>query len=318
MNNTLNFYSHNTPGRLITLCGLDGCGKSTMLRKLDEYLTGKGYETFLTKQPTDFVRKSAIFRTYMDSPVHDNYDYRSLSLLAASDRVQHTNRVILPELKEGKIVISDRYFYSCLGNLRARGYENDVWIYDVASSIAKPDLAIFLDLPVETAVERVRSRSAEKERYIDMDLQYKLRDQYRKIAEENGCLIVPSDVDEKKTWAKIRKAVDKLFEKEDHGRRKDKRDSQKKAQKGKQANPDHSTRRTVLNILSDLTGKASISESTSLDQLGLDSLDMVTMLVSIEDQLGIELAPEDMNPFDLKTVQDVMALAEKYKVGDCE
>jgi dTMP kinase len=296
MNRTLNFYEHKKPGKLITFCGLDGCGKSTMLRKLWSYLDEQGYELTLTKQPTDFVRQSAIFRTYMDSPVHDNYDYRSLSLLAASDRVQHTNRVIIPELEEGKIVLSDRYFYSCLANLRARGYDDDQWIYDVASSIAKPDLAIFLDTSVETAVARVRNRSAEKERYIDMDLQYKLKEQYRIIAEENNCLLVSSELGEDETFTIIKEAVDKLFAK---------------------AEDKIPARQMVQDLLCELSGQESVSEeATLLGDLGLDSLDMVTMLVTIEDKLNVELLPEDMNPFDLQTVGDVMLLAEKYEAGD--
>lgn len=296
MNRTLNFYEHNKPGKLITFCGLDGCGKSTMLRRLWSYLDQQGYELTLTKQPTDFVRQSAIFRTYMDSPVHDNYDYRSLSLLAASDRVQHTNRVILPELEAGKIVLSDRYFYSCLANLRARGYKDDQWIYDVASFIAKPDLAIFLDISVETAVTRVRNRSEEKERFIDMDLQHKLREQYRMIAEENNCLLVSSEMGEEETWAVIKEAVDKLFA----------------ANKNKV-----SARQMVQDLLCKLSQQESVTkEATLLGDLGLDSLDMVTMLVTIEDQLGAELRPEDMNPFDLQTVGDVIALAEKYEAGE--
>lgn len=296
MNRTLNFYEHKKPGKLITFCGLDGCGKSTMLRRLWQYLSEQGRELTVTKQPTDFVRRSAIFRTYMDSPVHDNYDYRSLSLLAASDRVQHTNRVILPELEEGKIVLSDRYFYSCLANLRARGYENDRWIYDVASFIAKPDLAIFLDTSVETAVARVRNRSEEKERFIDMDLQHKLREQYRMIAEENNCLLVSSEMSEEETWMAIKEAVDKLFA----------------------ADEDKiPARQMVQDLLCKLSQQENVTEeATLLGDLGLDSLDMVTMLVTIEDTLGVELRPEDMNPFDLQTVGDVIALAEKYEAGE--
>lgn len=297
MNRTLNFTEHNTPGKLITFCGLDGCGKSTMLRYLEAYLSEKGQELFITKQPTDFVRKSAIFRTYMDSPVHDDYDYRSLSLLAASDRVQHTNRTILPALQDGKTVLSDRYFYSCLANLRARGYENDEWIYDVASSIVRPDLAVFLDTSVETAVARVRNRSAEKERYIDMDLQFKLRDQYRKIAEENGGLIISTEANEEESWSTIRQAVDRLFEKKNA------------------VNSD--ARREVIKLLCELSGRETVKdEDTLIGTLGLDSLDMVTMLISVEDTLGRELAPEDMNPFDLQTVGDVIALANRYRAGD--
>ena len=117
----LNMRQNEKKGWLITFCGLDGCGKTTMINRLTADLEND-YAVFLTKQPTDFVRKSDIFRTYMDCPDHDAYDYRSLSLLAASDRLQHVNKVIGPALEEGKIVLSDRYFYSCLANLRARGF----------------------------------------------------------------------------------------------------------------------------------------------------------------------------------------------------
>ena len=128
---SLNMRPNTTSGFLFTFCGLDGCGKTTMIKRIKEYLE-KEYSVFLTKQPTNAVRESDIFRTYMDNPNHDAYDYRSLSLLAASDRVQHTNKVILPRIEAGEIVISDRYFYYCLANLRARGYEKDKWIYEVA------------------------------------------------------------------------------------------------------------------------------------------------------------------------------------------
>ena len=103
----LNMRQNEKKGWLITFCGLDGCGKTTMINRLTADLEND-YAVFLTKQPTDFVRKSDIFRTYMDCPDHDAYDYRSLSLLAASDRLQHVNKVIGPALEEGKIVLSDR------------------------------------------------------------------------------------------------------------------------------------------------------------------------------------------------------------------
>jgi dTMP kinase len=200
---------NETNGILITFCGLDGCGKTTMIKKLMWDLDRDN--VFLTKQPTDFVRNSDIFRTYMDNPDHDAYDYRSLSLLAASDRVQHVNKVIQPELEKGKVVISDRYIYSCLANLRARGYESDKWLYEISESIIKPDVAFFFDLPVETAVSRVRSRENEKDRYIDMELQYRLREEYIKICKANGGILVPSDIARKDTYAFVKDAVEKVI-----------------------------------------------------------------------------------------------------------
>ena len=201
---------NTTKGKLITFCGLDGCGKTTMINKLVAELQ-KEHTVFQTKQPTDFVRNSDIFRTYMDFPDHSKYDYRSLSLLAASDRVQHTNRVIAEHLEQGNIVISDRYFYSCLANLIARGYENDRWIYEIAESIIMPDIAFFLDVPVETAVKRVRERPNEKERYVDIKLQYKLRDEYRTICEANGCVLISSLQPINDTYKIIKQTTERIL-----------------------------------------------------------------------------------------------------------
>ena len=195
-------------GNLISFCGLDGCGKTTMISKLNSYFKEKNTELKNTKQPTGFVRESEIFRTFMDCPDHEAFEYRSLSLLAASDRVQHTNKIVVPWLREGYTVISDRYFYSCIANLHARGYEDDQWIYEVAKWIIKPDFAFFLDVPVELAIERVRKREYEKERYIDIDLQYKLRDLYLKIAEMNNGIIISTEVSEEETFKKIKEELE--------------------------------------------------------------------------------------------------------------
>lgn len=203
----LDMRQHETSGLLITFCGLDGCGKSTQIRRLMEWLEDMDIPVRLTKQPTDFVRKSEIFRSYMDQPNHDEFDYRSLSLLCASDRVQHSNRVIRPMLEAGETVISDRYFYSCLANLRARGYRRDLWIYEVVRSIPKPDLAFFLDVDVDTAVRRVRSRESEKNRYIDLELQHCLRKEYLSIAAENGGVVVTTGQTEKESFQQIQEAV---------------------------------------------------------------------------------------------------------------
>lgn len=209
----LNMRGNNTGGMLITVCGLDGCGKTTMLKRLTKDLEEK-HQVFITKQPTDFVRKSEIFRTYTDSPHHAAYDYRSLSLLCASDRLQHVNKVIEPEMAKGKIVLSDRYFYSCLANLRARGFKNDQWIYEIAQWIIKPDIAFFFDVPVERAVARVRRRPEEKDRYIDMELQYKLREEYIDICRANGGILISTDNSEGQAYELVKQTVKEVMRNE--------------------------------------------------------------------------------------------------------
>ena len=202
----LKFSEAKHPGKLITFCGLDGSGKTTLINMLDEYLKSKGIAAILTKQPTDAFRKSDMFRTYMDIEDHSAYDYRALSLSAAADRIQHTNKFILPLLEKGECVISDRYFYSCLANHRARGY-NDPWIYQISEYIQKPDISFFIDIDVETALKRIRERPSEKEKYIDIDLQYELREEYLKIAGECDGIVISSNSSIGECFEKIKKTI---------------------------------------------------------------------------------------------------------------
>ena len=206
----LNMRKNETPGFLITFCGLDGCGKTTMMKRLIADLENE-HNILVTKQPTNAVRNSEIFRTYMDCPDHDAFDYRSLSLLAASDRLQHVNKVIEPAMQSRKIVLSDRYFYSCLSNLRARGFQDDEWIYEIAESVIKPDIAFFFDVPVEEAVARVRRRPEEKDRYIDMDLQYKLRKEYVDICNVNNGILISTLRPEDECYEVVKNKVKEIL-----------------------------------------------------------------------------------------------------------
>ncbi|MBO5968527.1 MAG: dTMP kinase [Clostridia bacterium] len=209
----LKMRENEASGFLITFCGLDGCGKTTMMNRLMRDLE-ETYTVFFTKQPTNSVRNSEIFRTYMDSPNHDSFDYRSLSLLAASDRLQHVNKIIEPKMQSGEIVLCDRYFYSCLANLRARGYKNDKWIYEIAKSVVKPDVAFFFDLPVAEAVARVRVRPKEKDRYIDMELQYRLRKEYIDICRTNGGILISTTQPEEECYQIVKNKVKEMLNNE--------------------------------------------------------------------------------------------------------
>ena len=69
----------------------------------------------------------------------------------------------------------------------------------------------------------------------------------------------------------------------------------------------------ISQLLEKMSGKRSVKSTDGLqNDLGFDSLGMVTLLIEIEEEFGIELAESDMNPFDLSTVADVVKLVGKY------
>jgi dTMP kinase len=164
----LRFSDEFFPGLLVVFCGFDGTGKTTLIEDVRAALAGIGIAPMLTKQPTDTVRRSEMFVRYVHQPRGEEaIEYRALSLLTVSDRVQHSRRVILPELVAGRVVLSDRYFFSALANLRARGYYNDRWIYEIARHIPRPDVTFFLEPGYDAAVGRILARAAEKTRFFD-------------------------------------------------------------------------------------------------------------------------------------------------------
>ena len=75
----------------------------------------------------------------------------------------------------------------------------------------KPDIAFFFDVSVDTAVSRVRQRPAEKERYIDMNLQYRLREQYLEICEANGGTLISTEQSPEATYQQVLAEVLKMY-----------------------------------------------------------------------------------------------------------
>ena len=181
---TLNFCADTWPGALIIFCGLDASGKTTLLNMLADDLQSQGVEPLITKQPTDAVRQSPLFQRVMYSgDFAQEIEYRSHSLITVSDRIQHSLRVILPALRSGRVVLSDRYFFSAVANLRARGYRDDRWIFELGDLLPRPDLAVFCDPPFEVIQERLRAREEERGRFFDIDFNRTLHEEFRNVAQ---------------------------------------------------------------------------------------------------------------------------------------
>ncbi len=142
----------------IAIEGIDGTGKSTLASNLKGRLASEGYNVTLTFEPTNGAYGRLIRESF-------NYDKR-LSLneeltLFVKDRKEHVNKVILPALKQGNIVISDRYYLSTIAYQGARGADV-LYVQRINEEFAPaPDIVFILMLPPEKAIERIVRKRGE-------------------------------------------------------------------------------------------------------------------------------------------------------------
>ncbi|MGE4651373.1 MAG: dTMP kinase [Myxococcota bacterium] len=142
-------------GLLVALEGLDGCGKSTQLVGLGEALRAAGVAPLLTREPTDGVhgrRIREMARSGEPVPTADELRW------FVDDRAEHVAQSIAPALAEGRLVITDRYFLSTVAYQGARGLDWRELLSESEARFPAPDLALYLEVPVELGLARVRAR----------------------------------------------------------------------------------------------------------------------------------------------------------------
>lgn len=177
-------------GIFICIEGLDGSGKTTHAHRIVRNLQKKGFDAVYTTEPSrgelgKFIRTSVLQGKKRVPRVVE-------ALLFAVDRVEHLEKMVKPALEEGKIVISDRCMYSSFAYQGAAELDLE-WIEEINRMALPPDLAIYIDVPPEVVVERIRRKKSVMER---LETQRKVREVYMKYV-KNGKL-VPVDGDRKK------------------------------------------------------------------------------------------------------------------------
>lgn len=157
-------------GKFITFEGIDGSGKSTQLRMLANELRTGGYDVITTCEPGGTPLGQNLRRTFLET--EETIAPLAELLLFAADRAQHVEFFIKPALEKGKIIISDRYADATFAYQGAgRGFSEETvnQVIDLATAGLKPDLTLFFDLPVESALERTHNRSTNGEQKNRMD-----------------------------------------------------------------------------------------------------------------------------------------------------
>ena len=176
-------------GKFITFEGIDGSGKSTQLRMLTSKLRLRGFNVLMTMEPGGTPLGRRLREAFLET--EETVSPLAELLLFAADRAQHVDFLVKPAIAEGKIVVSDRYADATFAYQGAgRGFAESTvnQVIELATGGLKPDLTLFFDLSVETALRRTDSRTDSGERKNRMDSEtgdfYKrVRESYLQIAD---------------------------------------------------------------------------------------------------------------------------------------
>ncbi len=143
------------PGKFIVIEGLDGSGQTTQVRLLGNFFIEKGYEVVLTKEPTLDSASGRQIRQILDEKI--GADSETIQKLFTQDRREHLQNKVLPALEQGKIVISDRYFFSTFAYGAAGGLDLEQLI-GLNDDFLLPDLTFILQVSPEVCVRRIEKR----------------------------------------------------------------------------------------------------------------------------------------------------------------
>lgn len=179
-------------GLFITFEGPDGSGKSTQIARLKEYLSSKGYEVLLVREPGG-TRISEQIRNVILDTGNKGMDPICEAMLYAASRAQLTNQVIIPALKDGKIVIADRFVDSSIvyqGYARGLGEEMVGTINAYATGGLVPDVTFLINIPVEVGIAR-KNNQQKLDRLEEEDISFhkKVHEGYNRLKAENSRII---------------------------------------------------------------------------------------------------------------------------------
>lgn len=174
--------------------GGEGSGKTTLMAALEEHLVSRGMDVLCTREPGGVPIAEAIRRIILD-PQNKELDPIAEALLFAASRRQHLVEKVLPALKEGKMVLMDRFVDSSLayqGHAREIGLDEVRRINALATQGHMPDVVFLLDIEPIKGLERIR---ADRDSLNRLDLETmrfheKVREGYHLLARENPNMFV--------------------------------------------------------------------------------------------------------------------------------
>ncbi len=208
------------PGRLIVFEGLDGSGKSTQARLLVRWLSARGFRVFFTEWNSSDLVSRAIRRGKKKGLLTPT----TFSLLHAADFADRFERQVLPPLRAGYIVVSDRYSYTAFVRDTVRGCD-PAWVQNLYSLAPRPDVPLYFRVSVATSLAR-KLASREKISYYEagMDLglsrdlvesyskfQARIKHEYEALAGRERFTVLDADQPVEEVAKDVRRAIRPLL-----------------------------------------------------------------------------------------------------------
>lgn len=158
-------------GHFITLEGGEGAGKTSVLHILEEKLISMGYEVLTTREPGGIEIAEQIREVILD-PLNTAMDARTEALLYAAARRQHLVEKVYPALKNGKIVLCDRFIDSSLayqGHARELGMDEVFTINEFAIQDCMPTLTLFFNIEPKKGLLRIAANKDREKNRLDLE-----------------------------------------------------------------------------------------------------------------------------------------------------
>ena len=200
-------------GMFIVVDGIDGSGKSEIVRMLRNYLSNKKYEVLKTREPTDgkYGRK---IREMLKKEKDPKSNSAKMAEFFVEDRKEHMEKEIEPFLSKSNskinIVLCDRYYYSTIAFQGAQGL-------DVKGLIAKnkdfrrPNIAFILDIEPSVALKRIEYRR--KEKFEQLEFMKKIKKNFLALPKllKDNIKIIDASKPLKDVFESVRKEVDRIL-----------------------------------------------------------------------------------------------------------
>ena len=202
-------------GRFIVLEGIDGCGKTTQIKSLANWLPNSGLmhkdaQVTLTKEPGGTKLGEALRELLLHPPNVINPGHITELLLYAADRAQHVSEFILPTLNKGDWVISDRFSGSTIayqGYGRTLSLEVIQQLEEISTNGLEPDITFLLEIPVHMSLSRrekdVNDRiEAEGQNFLE-----KVALGFHLLAKEKNWISIPGDLNQNQVSKRIQQEL---------------------------------------------------------------------------------------------------------------